>query len=333
MPYLYRCSMDTGMLERQLERALNDRNSLPYLRALSSTIQFHSSSLFPLFRWQVQLSDGSTHVYALKQVNGLQMALSEADGLLMLATHGARTPALVGVLSASDDAAEGPGIRKEMKKEMGLEGDADRPGVYYLAMQFIEHRPVDRLRAKEDLLGSLQRLYSFSAEAFGYRRSNYVGSLKQRNGLHATFEDFWWQDRIQPMLALCQSMGRLRGFTEKRIEQAIHRCIERLNLASERPTPVHGDLWSGNVLFSGSEAYLIDPSVAHSLPEQDFAMLELFGSPLTMDDYRSLRNIPVHLLKRRIEFFQLYPLLVHVALFGGSYERQTLQLIDKISNV
>jgi fructosamine-3-kinase len=127
-------------------------------------------------------------------------------------------------------------------------------------------------------------------------------------------------------------MGRLRGLAEVRIEQTIHRCIERLDLASERPTPVHGDLWSGNVLFSGSEAYLIDPSVAYSLPEQDFAMLELFGSPLTMDDYRSLRDIPVDLLKRRIEFFQLYPLLVHVALFGGSYERQALQLLERIAS-
>lgn len=320
--------MNTGALERQLEKALNDRHSSPGLSVLRSTIQFHSSSLFPLFRWQVHLSDGSAPVYALKQVNGLQMALSEADGLAMLATHGARTPAVVGVLSASDDAAEGPAS----KREMGSEGGADRQSVYYLAMQFIEHRAVDRLLAKEDLLGSLQRLHSFSAEAFGYQRFNYVGSLEQRNRLHVTFEEFWWQDRIQPMLALCQSMGRLRGLTEVRIEQTIHRCIERLDLASERPTPVHGDLWNGNVLFSGSEAYLIDPSVAYSLPEQDFAMLELFGSPLTTDDYRSLRDIPVHLLKRRIEFFQLYPLLVHVALFGGSYERQTLQLLEKIES-
>lgn len=320
--------MNTGTLERQLEKALNDRHSSPGLSVLSSTIQFHSSSLFPLFRWQVHLSDGSAPVYALKHVNGLQMALSEADGLAMLATHGARTPSVVGVLSASDDAVEGPAS----KREMGSEGGADRQSVYYLAMQFIEHRAVDRLLAKEDLLGSLQRLYSFSAEAFGYQRFNYVGSLEQRNRLHGTFEEFWWQDRIQPMVALCQSMGRLRGLAEVRIEQTIHRCIERLDLASERPTPVHGDLWSGNVLFSGSEAYLIDPSVAYSLPEQDFAMLELFGSPLTMDDYRSLRDLPVDLLKMRIEFFQLYPLLVHVALFGGSYERQTLQLLEKIES-
>lgn len=318
--------MNVRALELQLEKALNERNPSKSLSVLRSSIQFHSSSLFPLFRWQVHLSDGSAPVYALKQVNGLQMALSEADGLAMLATHGARTPAVVGVLSASDDAAEGPAS----KREMGSEGGAYRQSVYYLAMQFIEHSAIDRLRGKEDLLGSLARLYSFSAGAFGYQRFNYVGSLEQRNRLHATFEEFWWQDRIQPMLAQCQSMGRLRGLAESGIEQTIHRCIERLDLSSERPTPVHGDLWSGNVLFSGNEAYLIDPSVAYSLPEQDFAMLELFGSPLTMDDYLSLRDIPLDLLKHRIEFFQLYPLLVHVALFGGSYERQARSLIQSL---
>jgi len=320
--------MNTGTLERQLEKALNERHSSPGLSVLSSTIQFHSSSLFPLFRWQVHLSDGSAPVYALKQVNGLQMALSEADGLAMLATHGARTPSVVGVLSASDDAAEGPAN----KTEMGSEGGPDRQSVYYLAMQFIEHRAVDRILAKEDLLRSLQRLYSSANEAFGYQRVNYVGALEQRNRLHGTFEEFWWQDRIQTMLALCQSMGRLRGLTEKSVEQTIHRCMEGLELSSERPRPVHGDLWSGNVLFSGSEAYLIDPSVAYSMPEQDFAMLELFGSPLTMNDYLSLRDLPVDLMKKRIEFFQLYPLLVHVALFGGSYERQTLRLLEKIES-
>ena len=316
--------MNVRALEIQLEKALNERHSSTGLGVLSSTIQFHSCSLFPLFHWQVHLSDGSTQVYALKQVNGRQMALAEADGLAMLAAYGARTPAVIGVLSASDDAT---GIRAG-ERDMG----SDEYSVFFLAMQFIEHRAVDRILAKEDLLRSLQRLYSSANEAFGYQRVNYVGALEQRNRLHGTFEEFWWQDRIQTMLALCQSMGRLRGLTEKSVEQTIHRCMEGLELSSERPRPVHGDLWSGNVLFSGSEAYLIDPSVAYSMPEQDFAMLELFGSPLTMNDYLSLRDLPVDLMKKRIEFFQLYPLLVHVALFGGSYERQTLRLLEKIES-
>lgn len=291
------------MKAKGLERQLEDLG----IEVRRSSIQFHSSSLFPLYRWQVERSDGRSEAYALKRVDSREMALAEADGLQMLRSHGARVPAIVGVLSGDD-------------------------GASYLAMQFIEHRAVDRRRAQQDLLSSLRSLYSVTAEYFGYHRFNYVGSLKQQNGRHERFADFWWQDRIDPMLRRCHALGRLGRVDSESLHELIVRCIEGFGLGEARPVPVHGDLWSGNVLFSGGEAFLIDPSVAFSLPEQDLAMLELFGSPLTSEHYRSLVDVPADLLRKRIEFFQLYPLLVHVVLFGGSYERQTGQLIQGLAS-
>lgn len=255
------------------------------------------------------------------------MAEAEADGLKMLASFGARTPEVVGILCGSEDSEDEDrkDSHRSIKKSSGSKDD-----VIFLAMQFIEHRAVDLHRAKMDILRSLKKLYSSRGEYFGYSKLNFTGTIAQQNHPHAVFEEFWWEDRLKPLLGLCHSKGRLHRVTVTSLEKMLHDSVNKLQLSAERPTPVHGDLWSGNVLFSGNEAYLIDPSVAFSLPEQDFAMLELFGSPLTMKDYQELRDIPVDLLQRRMIFFQLYPLMVHVALFGGSYELQTLQLLERI---
>jgi fructosamine-3-kinase len=90
------------------------------------------------------------------------------------------------------------------------------------------------------------------------------------------------------------------------------------------PALVHGDLWWGNVLFgSDGQSWLIDPSVHGGHPEEDLAMLALFGA------------VPDRLLRsydevcplspgweERVALFQLYPLLVHAVLFGAGYRAQ-----------
>jgi fructosamine-3-kinase len=99
--------------------------------------------------------------------------------------------------------------------------------------------------------------------------------------------------------------------------------IDRLEelLPPGGPALVHGDLWWGNVLFgTDHRSWLIDPSVHGGHPEEDLAMLALFG-PVPR---RALgAYLEVHPLssgwEERITLFQLYPLLVHSVLFGGSY--------------
>ena len=107
------------------------------------------------------------------------------------------------------------------------------------------------------------------------------------------------------------------------LEEVVRPVIDKLEelLPPGGPALVHGDLWWGNVLFGTDDrSWLIDPSVHGGHPEEDLAMLALFGPvpPRALAGY-----LEVHPLssgwEERITLFQLYPLLVHSVLFGGSY--------------
>jgi fructosamine-3-kinase len=87
---------------------------------------------------------------------------------------------------------------------------------------------------------------------------------------------------------------------------------------------VHGDLWWGNVLFGADgHTWLIDPSVHGGHPEEDLAMLGLFGSvPADLREAYADVLPPAGGWEERVALFQLYPLLVHAVVFGGGYREQ-----------
>ncbi len=110
------------------------------------------------------------------------------------------------------------------------------------------------------------------------------------------------------------------------LEQSVNAVVARLGelLPPGGPALLHGDLWWGNVLFGADgRTWLIDPSVHGGHPEEDLAMLALFGA---VPDRLLRAYAEVHPLspgwKERVELFQLYPLLVHTVLFGGGYRAQ-----------
>ncbi|GGU92278.1 fructosamine kinase [Actinomadura cremea] len=101
---------------------------------------------------------------------------------------------------------------------------------------------------------------------------------------------------------------------------------ETLAGPSEPPSRIHGDLWSGNVLWTGDRALLVDPAAHGGHRETDLAMLALFGTPL-LDRILAAYDEAAPLAdgrRARVPLHQLHPLLVHVALFGGSYRASLL---------
>lgn len=138
------------------------------------------------------------------------------------------------------------------------------------------------------------------------------------------FGAFYAQARLMPYLERLPTLARSSTFT--RLLAALLAEDERLIGPAESPSRIHGDLWSGNVLWSGhdGQAWLIDPAAHGGHRETDLAMLALFGVAHLSDILMGYQQ--VHPLsagwRARVPLHQVHPLLVHALLFGGSYVNQ-----------
>ena len=158
---------------------------------------------------------------------------------------------------------------------------------------------------------------------FGWRDDNLIGSLPQRNGWSGDWAGFWAERRIRPLARELRARGALSAAQATVVETVAERAEELLGpaVAADGPSLLHGDLWSGNVLFARDGApVLIDPAVYVGHREVDLAMADLFGGfpKAFREAYEDVWLLqPGHL--RRRSAYQLYPLLVHARLFGGGY--------------
>jgi fructosamine-3-kinase len=108
------------------------------------------------------------------------------------------------------------------------------------------------------------------------------------------------------------------------VEAVISRCNRGDFDDDDRPARLHGDLWSGNVMWTADGVVLIDPAAHGGHRETDLAMLALFGCPFldaVIDGYQGQRRLRAG-WRQRTGLHQLYPLLAHVVLFGAGYAAQ-----------
>lgn len=158
---------------------------------------------------------------------------------------------------------------------------------------------------------------------FGWPGDNLIGSLPQPNGWSDDWPGFWAERRIRPLARELRARGALSGAQAAVVEAVAASADELLGpaVAADGPSLLHGDLWSGNVLFARDGApVLIDPAVYVGHREVDLAMADLFGgfSASFREAYADAWPLQPGYLRRRTAY-QLYPLLVHARLFGGGY--------------
>ena len=165
----------------------------------------------------------------------------------------------------------------------------------------------------------LAQLHLIEGKYFGLEHDNYIGSLEQVNLECGAWSEFYTNHRLLALTA----KARDQGLFEKKHCIWIEKLCQRLDelIPTCKPSLIHGDLWSGNLLIhSSGHPVLIDPAVYYGHPEMDWAMLSLFGSypEEAMDYYQNLYPLEKG-LNLRIDIHQLYPLLVHLMLFGKGY--------------
>ncbi|UGT43952.1 fructosamine kinase family protein [Nocardia yamanashiensis] len=171
---------------------------------------------------------------------------------------------------------------------------------------------------------ALAQLHATSPPGYGAPWPGYIAELPLDNSPSAGEWGSWYAERrLAPYLpAAAPHLGR-DGV--RLVEQVMNRIAD-LAGPPEPPSRIHGDLWSGNVLWTGGGVRLIDPAAHGGHRETDLAMLALFGSPQLERVFAAYGEAaPLSSgWRQRIPLHQLHPLLVHVVLFGGMYRGMLL---------
>lgn len=175
----------------------------------------------------------------------------------------------------------------------------------------------------------LATIHKHSAAYFGLNLNNYIGLLPQSNKKHGDWASFYAEERIMPLVMKAHSQDKL---LKKEVELAEKLCDKfSFLLPDEKPSLLHGDLWSGNFTADkNGEPVIYDPAVYYGHREMDVAMTKLFGGfDRNFYDYYN-EAFPLQAgWQQRLDLFQLYPLLVHLILFGGDYYGIVIDIFRK----
>ncbi|CAA7618564.1 Fructosamine kinase [Magnetospirillum sp. LM-5] len=177
----------------------------------------------------------------------------------------------------------------------------------------------------------LADLHGTSWHSFGLERDTVIGGLPQVNTATHRWLDFFRDHRLLAMARMALDSGRLPAETMHRIEILAARLPSWVEEPAQ-PALLHGDCWSGNILVKdGRIAAFIDPAIYYGHPEIELAFGTMFG---TFDEsffrrYGEIRPIAPGFWEERRELYLLYPLLVHVRLFGGSYLDGIGRVLDR----
>ncbi|MCU7548225.1 fructosamine kinase family protein [Chitinophagaceae bacterium LB-8] len=174
----------------------------------------------------------------------------------------------------------------------------------------------------------LAALHSITNSHFGWEEQNYMGSIEQSNPWTEDWSSFFASQRLMPLAERCLQANLL---TVKH-HQKLEKVCDQLSAVFEPEPPalLHGDLWSGNFMCNDNEEpVLIDPAIYFGHRSIDLAMTTLFGGfdKAFYEAYHYYLPLPNN-YQEQWKICNLYPLLIHLYLFGSSYRPQIEQTLS-----
>lgn len=161
---------------------------------------------------------------------------------------------------------------------------------------------------------------AFGAPADGWEGPNFIGTREQACRPEKRWAVFYTEQRVLPF---AENAVRAGNLNREGLETVRRVCDALVREDGEAPLArIHGDLWTGNLLFSPEGPRFIDPAAHGGHPLTDFAMLELFGAPYLdaiVGGYIDAGSELGQDWQRRIAIHQMHPLAVHAWTHGPSY--------------
>ncbi len=181
----------------------------------------------------------------------------------------------------------------------------------------------------------LARTHAAGAEAYGagppgWGGDGFFGPLEEPLpmllGRWDSWGTFFGEARVAPLVRAARDAGLYDGHAARTFDRVVERLTAGTFDTDDRPARLHGDLWSGNVMWTAEGAVLIDPAAHGGHRETDLALLALFGAPHLDEVRRGYEGVQplADGWPERVGLHQLHCLLVHALVFGGGYVRQAL---------
>lgn len=192
---------------------------------------------------------------------------------------------------------------------------------YDSAMLIMEYIDNDGIALNERMFAkSLATMHTVKFDVFGFDYDTTIGPYQQCNTKESSWVSFFKDQRLLFMGRQCMNEGMLPKPLFSRLEKFCD-VLETYCDEPEHASLLHGDIWGGNVLSKRGEGVLIDPAIYYGAYEMEIAFTRLFHtfSKKFYEVYNHYLKLDKEFYTQRCDILNLYPLLVHVRSFGGSY--------------
>jgi fructosamine-3-kinase len=240
------------------------------------------------------------------------------------------------IVAKAGDAGSGLDLERYMLQYLRDPGGLPVPDVLHADDELLLMTRIDTAGglspgAQAQAADLLAALHGVAADKFGLDRATVIGGLHQPNPQTPNWIDFFRDQRLLYMAAQALDAGRLSAALMARVETLAGKLGDWLD-NSATPSLIHGDMWGGNVLcYRGQISGFVDPAIYYADAEIELAFSTLFNTfgDAFFDRYAEHRPIRKGFFEERRDIYNLYPLLVHVRLFGGGYDGSVERTLEK----